>query len=88
MRYPCAQLAVTGKALDLITTGIGLSLGYVEMNPVALTPFGIAAPLLLFPIILAITEAVAEHHPARRFLLLPGAIAWILVLWNLGVMLT
>jgi hypothetical protein len=81
--------ALGGKTVDLTLTSIGLALGCVEMNPRSLTPLGLFLCLIVLPAVLSSVETLAEKwgFQHRWILLLPGAMAWVPVGWNLGVML-
>jgi hypothetical protein len=80
-----SYLACWGKVADLTTTAIGLSLGFTEMNPVALTPSAILLTLTIYPSALCVVELIAERHRVgwvRWLLVLPGVLAWVPVLNN------
>lgn len=88
MRPLSPTITSMGRLADLTTTLIGLSLGFHEMNLVALTTLGFiaggASVLLLF---------LGEYLAARlginpRIIPLICLVTWAPALWNLAMILT
>ena len=71
---------LVAELLDVLTTLIGMELGFVELNPIGRIGVAWVMPLKLLAII--VVALVLQTVPPRKIYWTVPAVAGLIVLWN------